>query len=78
MANAKIHKIPDPQTQDVERLLQIIGDAEVTLVCLKELMEGEEDQDRYCAVLTFLEDIIHALQNDSLRIAPRVLEGGAA
>jgi len=41
-------------------------------------MEGEEDQDRYCAVLTFLEDIIHDLQNDSLRIAPRVLEGGAA
>ena len=67
MANANIHKIPDPQTQLTENLRQIIGDTETRMICLKELLEADPDQDRYSAVLTFLEDIIHALQMDTAR-----------
>ena len=70
MANAKIHNITDPQTQLAENLRQIIADTETRLICLKELMEGDPDDDRYAAPLTFLEDIIHASQ-DAQMLATR-------
>ena len=70
MAKKTIPKSPDRKTQLAENLLQIIADTETRLICLKELMEGDPDDGRYAAPLTFLEDIIHASQ-DAQMLATR-------
>ena len=67
MAKAKIPKPPDPQSQEVQTLHRIACLTDTRLVCLKALMESDRDEDRYSAVLTFLEDIINNLQSATRR-----------